>query len=126
MSKTLSVAEFFELSKKNGKQSKYRNKPVTVEGLRFDSKAETKRWAELNLLYRAGKIDGLLRQQRYVLAIEGVKICTWVADFVYRENGKWCAEDVKSPATAKNRAYRIKAKLFQALYPDIELREVKA
>ena len=34
--------------------TKYRNQPVTVDGYRFDSKAEARRWGELKLLAALG------------------------------------------------------------------------
>jgi hypothetical protein len=33
---------------------KYRATPIILDGIRFDSKREAKRWAELQLLQRAG------------------------------------------------------------------------
>jgi len=42
--------------------SKYRAEPVVVDGIRFDSKHEAARWAQLKLLVRAGVIRDLKRQ----------------------------------------------------------------
>jgi hypothetical protein len=67
----------------------------TVDGIVFDSKSEARRWAELKLLERAGKISGLRRQDRLPLAIGGTEIkirskgfpngrpCVYTADFSY-------------------------------------------
>ena len=53
----------------------------------------------------------------------------FTGDSGYRErshDGKFYSvvEDVKSPATRKETAYRLRTKLFKALYPNIEFREV--
>lgn len=47
--------------------SKYRSKKITVDGMTFDSKKEYKRWCELCLLQKAGKITDLERQVKFEL-----------------------------------------------------------
>ena len=47
--------------------SKYQSKTITVGGMTFDSTKEYKRWCELNLLLRAGKITDLERQVKFEL-----------------------------------------------------------
>jgi hypothetical protein len=103
------------------KPSKYRNQPVEIDGHRFASKAEGKRYQELMLLVKAGEIINLELQPRYPMAVNGEKICTYVADFAYdgRTGLDHHVEDVKGIQTD---AFRIKAKLFKAIYGrDIEL-----
>lgn len=98
---------------------KFRNTPTIIDGLRFDSKAEGKRWLELRLLERAGEITALERQKPYVLhGADGSKVAKFIADFDYIDlrNSVRVTEDVKSPATAKLPAFRMKAKLFEAQY----------
>lgn len=104
---------------------KYRNKPVTVDGQRFDSRKEARRWADLKLLEQAREIFELRTQVRFPLEVQGELVCTYVADFVYREavTGEVVVEDVKSEATRKNPAYRIKNKLFRAIH-GFEITEV--
>jgi hypothetical protein len=106
------------------KPPKYRNKPTTVDGIRFASMKEARRWDELKLLERAGEIADLKRQQPFALKVNGRLICTYVADAVFRDvkTGETVIEDVKSPITRKNPTYRIKAKLMAALHG--EVREV--
>ena len=106
--------------------SKYRAVATEVDGIRFASKKEAKRWNELKLLERAGKISRLERQPRYVIRFGlGEKICTYVADFSYWDHEipagerHHVAEDVKGVQTP---LFKLKAKLFRALYPHIELR----
>ena len=105
---------------------KYGAKRTKVGDLTFDSAREAKRWAELLLLQRAGKISQLERQVVYVLA-PSVKLhgearfkpaLRYVADFRYYvpETGETIVEDVKSPATAKESAFRIKLHLMKSVH----------
>lgn len=99
------------------KKPKYRNKPVVRDGVRFQSTGEANRWADLQLLQHAGKISRLRRQVTYVIKVNGVKICSYVADFVYID---WqlkreLVEDWKSAGT-RTPAYRLKKLLMKAVH----------
>lgn len=108
--------------------NKFRNRKVIVNGERFDSKKEYRRYKELQLLERAGRIHSLKRQVRYLLIPaqydeQGNKIesyCNYIADFVYRENGKLIVEDVKGFKTPE---YILKRKLMLSVY-GIRIKEV--
>lgn len=83
-------------------RSKYKSKKVIVNGITFDSKKEAKRYQELALLEKAGKIKDLKCQAKYVLIpsqkIDGKVVerpCTYVADFVYTKDNETIVEDVK-------------------------------
>lgn len=115
-----------------GRLGKFGNRiSYDQSGNRFDSKKELKRWEELNLLLRAGDIKKLERQKAYELKVNGVKVCTYKADFVYYESFKsqfphlqeyaWreVVEDVKGVRTA---VYLLKKKLMKACL-GIEIRE---
>lgn len=104
---------------------KYRNVPTEVDGRRFDSKAEARRYGELKMLQRAGLIEALECQPRYPLTAHGEVICTYVADFSYVDRNKRCrvAEDTKGFETAE---FKLKAKMFRAQYRDVELRVTRA
>ena len=115
--------------------SKYGNRKIIVDGITFDSVKEGQRWCELKLLQRAGEIRDLERQVKFVLIPvqkdpETGKVlereCSYLADFVFWENGKngWekVVEDVKSIAT-RTPEYRIKKKLLLKEY-GIRIREV--
>ena len=119
--------------------------PVTHEV--FDSQKEYKQWCVLRLLERAGKISDLQRQVKFELIptqrkesrevykagpqkglpkpgelIE--KPCTYIADFVYIQNGKKIVEDTKG--YKKGAAYDlfvIKRKLMLYIH-GIKVREV--
>jgi hypothetical protein len=91
-----------------------------VDGITFDSKKEARRYCALKLLEYAGNIKALKLQPPYPMVVAGKKVCTYRGDFEYVENGKLICEDAKGVIT---REYRIKKKLFAALYPSIEHRE---
>ena len=105
--------------------SKYRAIPTTVDGIRFHSRREADRYGELKLLERAGAIKDLELQPKFPIVVNGQKICEYWSDFQYTDcvNGEVVTEDVKSPATRANRAYRIKKKLVEALFP-VQIQEV--
>lgn len=95
------------------KISKYRAIPTVVEGIRFASKLEAKRWCELKLLLKAGKISHLDRQVRYPLYVNETVIGHYVADFEYACKERNCivTEDCKGQRLP---LYIWKAKHFKA------------
>lgn len=93
--------------------AKYRNTPTEVDGFRFASKKEAKRYGELVLLERAGHIRHLQLQPRFPLKVNDILIATYVADFLYYEKGNWVVEDTKGVQTP---VFKLKAKLFEVLY----------
>lgn len=108
--------------------NKYHNQPVVVEGRRFDSQAEMRRWNELVLLERAGAIRELRFHPRFRLTEpfttaggERVGAITYEADFGYVEGERTVVEDTKGVWTE---VFRIKRKLFLARYVGVELRVV--
>lgn len=98
---------------------KYGAVATVVDGVRFASKKEARRDAELKLMERAGKISMLHRQRSFDLCVNGIKICRYVGDWGYVENHKAVVEDAKGVQTP---AFKLKWKLAKALYPDIEWR----
>ena len=108
---------------------KYHAKAMTVDGHRFASQAEARRFGELKLLLRDGQITALRLQPRFVLqeafARDGKKVraVTYVGDFEYFERGQRVVEDVKGKPTP---LFQVKWKLFLKRYPEIDARIVKA
>lgn len=94
---------------------KYRNVPVEVDGIRFDSKRESIRWHVLRLLEKSGDVKDLKRQVRYPLHVDGRKIGSWVADFDYVDvtTSELVSEDVKGVQTP---LFKWKRKHFEAEY----------
>lgn len=100
-------------------RAKYGNRKVTIDGETFDSLAEARRWGDLLLLQRAGRITELRRQVPYVLVpaipktrdLPAQRAVTYVADFVYRDRERrLVVEDVKGVRTE---VYKLKAKLMR-------------
>ena len=85
------------------KQPKLGNIKTSVGGVRFDSKKESRRHAELKLLECSGDISCLELQKKYVLTPSQKKTngekerpWTYTADFVYKDkDGNVIVEDVK-------------------------------
>ena len=108
--------------------AKYGNKKTVVDGITFDSKREAERYKELKLLLRAGVIEGLQLQPEYTLIPAFKKNGTayremaYRADFSYLEEGKKIVEDVKGMET---QVFKLKRKLFEHFYPDLEIRIVR-
>lgn len=61
------------------------------------SAKERRRAAELRLMERAGRIQGLSEQVRYELLPkqDGERAVTYIADFTYWQDGRFVVEDVK-------------------------------
>lgn len=95
-------------------RSKYHAVPTVVDGIRFASKAEARRYQELLVLQRAGKIRDLELQPRYRLHVNGWKLGEYRGDFRYRtREGETVVEDVKGVLTPM---YRWKKKHVAAEY----------
>lgn len=103
------------------KPRKYKNIKTEVCGIKFDSKAEARRYSCLKLLEKAGEISDLSLQPRFDLVVNGKKCGFYKADFKYIENGKEVVEDVKG---VKTTTYNLKKKLIKAIY-DIDIYETK-
>jgi len=105
----------------NRQPRKYSNKPVELDGYTFASKLERDRYADLKLLAYAGKVTDLRLQVAYPLIVNGEKVCTYVADFVYTDTdtGQSVVEDAKGYVTP---VYNLKRKLMHAIH-SITIRE---
>lgn len=116
------------------KYSKYRAKKTKIDDIVFDSYMEAKRYRQLVLLEMAGEISDLVLQPKFRLMDsfrhdgKTIRAIDYVADFMYKEDGKLIVEDVKGMRT---KDYIIKSKLFikkcilELKYVD-EFRELKA
>lgn len=110
--------------------SKYGAKKTTVDGIRFDSRAESVYYSNLKILKRAKQIKDFECQPVFVLVppfrkngkhFRGIK---YVADFkVTHLDGSIEIVDVKG---FKTDGYRLKKQLFESLYPDLTINEVSA
>lgn len=64
---------------------KYHAIPTTIDNIRFSSKKEARRYAELKLLELAGEITALELQPRFPLHVGTVKIGEYRGDFRYQD-----------------------------------------
>lgn len=106
------------------KPSKYQAQKTEEEGIVFDSKKEAKRYKELKLLLKTGELVFLARQVEFNLSMNGQKIASYFADFVYKlTTGELIVEDVKSEMTRKLPVYRLKRKMM-LIQHEIKIKEV--
>jgi len=111
------------------KWHKYGAKGVVIDGIKFPSIAEGRRYQELKLQQHAGIISELELQPEFVLQ-EKFKhqgkdhlAIKYRADFRYIHQGECIVEDVKGMLTA---VYKIKKKMLLKRYPDINFKEIFA
>lgn len=110
--------------------AKYHNKKIVVDNITFDSKLEAQRYTELRLLERGGYIKDLKLQPSYELIPTFTKNkktyrkACYIADFSYYDNelNKTIVEDTKG---FKTDVYLLKKKMFEYLYKDLTIREIK-
>jgi hypothetical protein len=100
--------------------SKYGNQKTVVDGIKFASKKEAKRYETLKVLASTLAIYELRLQVRFSLAVNGLHICDYIADFSYKDSaGKQYVEDCKG---YKTDVYKLKRQLMKACF-GIEVRE---
>ena len=124
-------------AQKQKKRSKYGNRKVVRDGIKFDSEREAARFAELKVLRAMGKIRDLRLQANFTLVegyttIDGKRIKPMVyrADFVYeratepdRNGTVYWLREVEDAKGTKTKDYLLKKKLMQNKF-GITIREV--
>lgn len=115
---------------------KYGAKPTTIDGIRFASKKEAKRFGELKLLLLAGEIRELQLQPEFPLQVPALHrmsypngelvlagVGCYRADFSYEERtGRTWQSVVEDVKGMKTPVYRLKKKMVEAAY-GIAIRE---
>lgn len=98
------------------KRNKYGAVKTTIDGIIFDSKAEAKRYGELKMLERSGFVTNVIVHRVFPLLVNGVKVASYESDFTYESptHDRLIVEDVKGVKTS---VYRLKKKIFEAIYP---------
>lgn len=111
----------FAAARASRRGNKFGARKTVVDGIKFDSGREAKRWAELQILQRAGRISKLERQVTYILA-PSVKIAgekrarpalRLKADFRYIEDGQTIVDDAKGYSDT---AFRIRQHLMKSVH----------
>lgn len=105
---------------------KYHNTKTVLNGIKFDSKLEAERYAQLKILERAGAIKGLELQPSFELLPSFKKNGkTWrktvyKADFRYIlcDGDVTIIEDVKGSIAVITDVFRLKQKMFEYKYPE--------
>ena len=121
-------------------KNKYGAQSTVVDGIKFPSQKEARRYAQLKMLERAGEIRDLQRQVEFELIPaqfepsktlkNGRKVrgrcierkCVYISDFAYiqSDTGEYIVEDAKGFRTD---VYRLKKKLLLYKY-NIRIKEV--
>jgi hypothetical protein len=104
------------------KKNKYNARKTVVDGITFDSLGEACRYGHLCILLRSGSIRNLVAHPRFTLEVNGQKICSYIADFIYENavTGVQIVEDYKGKRTP---VYSIKKKLMKACH-GVEIVEI--
>ena len=124
------------------KRSKYGNRKVIIEGIKFDSEREAKRYLTLKEYQNKGDISDLKLQVVYELipAIKELKTVvlktktiqkevtiqqpiTYRCDFTYIHNGVLVVEDIKISPKMLPTEYKLKKKLMRYIH-GITIKEV--
>ncbi len=127
--RSIEPGQVFKVTKTAGKRNLYGAQKVEIDGIKFDSQAEGKRYIQLKALEKAGEIVDLRIQVEFQILPAQDKFgkkerpVKYVCDFSYRDrNGVHVVEDVKSAPT-KTREYIIKRKML-LFFHGIIVREV--
>jgi hypothetical protein len=122
------AAEAGRKTEKPLRRNKYGAQAIEIDGHRFDSKAEGRRYLQLKAMQKAGGIKDLELQVEYLLipaqktAGRSERPVKYVADFRYKQGDHVIVEDTKSAPT-KTKEYTIKRKLMLWIH-GIAIREV--
>lgn len=106
---------------RSGRRNKFNAKPCVIDGVRFASQREGKRYVALRQLERRGEISMLRCHPKFNLLAWGgglerpEKIGIYTGDFEYfvPETGELVLEDVKAPPS-RTEAYQLRKKIFEA------------
>jgi hypothetical protein len=105
------------------KQNKYGNKSTEYNGSNYHSIKEAAYAQELDWRIKAGELREWKRQVPIDLYVGDMKICTYTIDFVeIDKNGGEMWTEVKGFETPE---WRLKWKLFEALYPERDKQVIK-
>jgi hypothetical protein len=90
---------------------KFKAKPTEINGIKFSSQKEAKRYGALKMLQNIGEILFFLRQVPFHLPGNVKYVCDFL---IFWANGEVTIEDVKG---FKTESYKAKKKMVEALYP---------
>jgi hypothetical protein len=118
---------------------KYRPRPakkIEIDGIKFASLDEGKRYIELKEMQRFKIISSLICHPKFILQpsfkknSKTIQAITWSADFSYFIDGERIIEDVK-PWNKKRQEFiiepaaHLRHKMFEYLYPNLTIKFVR-
>ncbi len=102
---------------------KYHAIPTVIDGIRFASKKEARRYQELKLLEKAGEIWELELQPKFPLIVmplnqthAALKVGEYRADFAYYDKRRRSHKTIEDCKGVKTETYRLKKKMVEAIY----------
>ena len=103
--------------------------PTTVDGIRFDSMREARRWGELRLMEKGGEIRNLRRQVRIPLEGRNGPVtfqpsgrkAVYVADFAYEDKRLGWAEVIEDSKGHQTPEFKLKRAILAAQGKEIVL-----
>ena len=116
--KEVPLSKFLMHIQKHGKGgNKFHAAKAEADGYIFDSTLERDRYLQLKTMQRAGAIQALELQPRFMCVVNGILVTRYTADFRYTdvESGRDVIEDTKSKST-RTEAYVVRKKLAEALF----------
>ncbi len=117
--------QIYNEKKKKNKYNTSKKEDRTYNGKVYDSKWEMQYRQRLDKLKLAGIVVDIKEQVKFPLEVNGIKICSYILDFVVTYNsGSIKYIDCKG-MKGGTPVYRIKKKLFEAIYP-MEIEEAYA
>ena len=109
---------------------------MVADGIRFDSEKEWRRYTELQLALKSGLIAHLKVHPRFDIVVNGEKVCTYIADFVYlvparvgrcmfpKFEAESCFEKIVEDTKGfRTKEFILKKKLMKAVHK-IDVREI--
>jgi hypothetical protein len=122
----ISRQDFQALQAKPAKRQKYNAKRVLLDGICFDSKAESRYYAELKIRERQGEVTDIELQRRFDLMVNGSLAAVYVADFCFFDRLTRCRRVVDVKGAPVTRDFRIKQNLMKSIFAiDVEVVRMK-
>lgn len=104
-------------------KNKYKNKKIIIDGIKFDSKVESRRYLYLKELESRGEISDLKTHinitlvDKFLYKGKTIRAITYRPDFYYKDSlGYDVLEDVKGYIITSD--FKIKIKLLKRRYPN--------
>ena len=107
------------------RRGKYNARKTTLDGRTFDSAAEARAYAQLQIMQANGEISDLRLQPKFELQPSFTdahgkrqRAITYTADFAYMQDGVMVVIDVKGGKATQTQVFRVKWKMLQYKHRD--------